>query len=93
MLPVVMGGLSNFLDVSVFGAVVVVCPVVFTLFDFTDSVEFEDVVVVIDEYSTLPEVSVVESDCIFWWVVCCVVGESHSIRITCVRSLLLSKML
>jgi hypothetical protein len=44
-------------------------------------------------YSTLPEVSVVGSDCIIWWVVCCVVGASQSICKTCEGLVLLSEML
>lgn len=64
---------SVVIDVSAFGPVIVVSPVVLpvtiiiiTLLYFTDSSICVDVVIVIDEYSTLPEVSVIGSDCIVW---------------------------
>jgi len=41
-----MGGFSNFLDVSVFGSVIVTSPVVFSVLDFMDSVACVDIVVV-----------------------------------------------
>jgi hypothetical protein len=44
-------------------------------------------------YSTLPEVSVVGSDCIICRVVCCVVGASQSICKTCEELVLLSEIL
>jgi hypothetical protein len=72
------------LDISVCVSVVVVFPVVLTVtiiiiiiiinvLDSTESIVYVDVVIVIDEYSTLPEVSDVGSDCIVWRVVCSVV--------------------
>jgi len=70
---VVIDKFSTDLDVSVFGAVAVLSPVVYV-----------DVEVVIGEYSSLPEVSVVGSDCVVWLVFCSVVvGSSQSIRKTC----------
>jgi hypothetical protein len=77
---VVIDGYTS-LDISVCVSVAVVFPVVLTVtivtmimiiinvLDFTESVVYVDVVIVIEEYSTLPEVSDVGSVCIVWWVV------------------------
>ena len=53
--------------------------IIITLLDFTDSGICVDVVVVVvtDEHSKLPEISVVGSDCIVWLVVCSVVIGSY----------------
>ena len=84
---VVIARLSTFVDVSVFGVVI---PVVVGVLDFAESVMCGDVDA---GYSTLPEVSVVGSDCIIWRVVCCVVGASQSICKTCEGLVVLSEML
>ena len=91
---VVIDGDTTLLDVSVVGVVTVVSPVVLSVLDFAETVMCGDEVVVIDEYSTLPEESVVGSEFIVWWVVCSViVGASQSTLKTCESLLLISEMM
>lgn len=98
MLPVVafvvIDGDTTLVDVSVVGVVSVVSPVVLSVLDFTESVMCGDEAIVIDEYSPLPEESVVGSAFIVWWVVCSViVGASQSTLKTCESLLLISEMM
>ena len=71
-------------------SLVIVSYFVLIVVDCSESVVCVDVVVVIDEYSSLPEVSGVGSNCIVWRVVCSVVIGSDVVVCSVVWSIVCS---